>query len=82
MSFQLPAAAPAWLVQFARSIEQGLREVWPVPFRLRSFAKAKLPSAATWKHGLVIVTDEIGGEVPAWSDGTNWRRVSDRAIVS
>lgn len=33
-------------------------------------------------RGLISVLDEIGGEVPAFSDGTNWRRVTDRAIVS
>lgn len=31
---------------------------------------------------LVSVIDEVGGQVPAFSDGTNWRRVTDRAIVS
>jgi hypothetical protein len=27
-------------------------------------------------------TDETGGAVPVFSDGTNWRRVTDRAIIS
>ena len=31
---------------------------------------------------LVYVTDETGGATPAFSDGTDWRRVSDRAAVS
>lgn len=31
---------------------------------------------------LIQVPDETGGEVPAFSDGTNWRRVTDRAVVS
>jgi len=31
---------------------------------------------------MLFVTDETGGSVPAFSDGTNWRRVTDRAIVS
>lgn len=30
----------------------------------------------------IVVTDEAGGAVMAFSDGTNWRRVTDRAIVS
>jgi hypothetical protein len=30
----------------------------------------------------VYCSDESGGAVPAFSDGTNWRRVTDRAIVS
>jgi hypothetical protein len=48
---------------------------------LRSYAKASLPSAAT--AGIMIfVTDDVGGSTPAFSDGTNWRRVADRAVIS
>lgn len=32
--------------------------------------------------GLIYVSDETGGAVPAFSDGTAWRRVTDRAVVS
>jgi len=31
---------------------------------------------------IIFVTNEAGGAVPAFSDGTNFRRVTDRAIVS
>jgi hypothetical protein len=31
---------------------------------------------------MLFVTDETGGSIPAFSDGTNWRRVTDREIVS
>jgi hypothetical protein len=31
---------------------------------------------------IIYVSNEAGGAVPAFSDGTNWRRVTDRAIVS
>lgn len=31
---------------------------------------------------LIYVTDETGGAVPAFSDGADWRRVTDRAVVS
>lgn len=40
-----------------------------------------LPSASP-SGRLIFVSDETGGPVPAFSDGTNWRRVTDRAIVS
>jgi hypothetical protein len=51
--------------------------------RLPALAKAALPAAAAAGAGaLVHVTDEAGGAVTAFSDGTNWRRVTDRAIVS
>jgi hypothetical protein len=45
------------------------------------YTVATLPTAAV-AAGLVYVSDEAGGAVPAFSDGTNWRRVTDRAIVS
>ena len=32
--------------------------------------------------GMIYVTDEAGGAVAAVSDGTNWRRTTDRAIVT
>jgi len=49
--------------------------------QLPSYTVAQVPSAQT-KSMLIYVLDEVGGEVPAFSDGTNWRRVTDRAIVS
>lgn len=52
-----------------------------VPFGLASYTVAGLPSAATAGQ-MIYVSDETGGAVPAFSDGTNWRRVTDRAIVS
>lgn len=51
------------------------------PHELRSFTVATVPSAA-FDGRLIYVTDEAGGEVPAFSDGTNWRRFTDRAIIS
>jgi len=38
--------------------------------------------ATNFLDGAVIVKDEIGGRTIATSDGTNWRRVSDGAIIS
>lgn len=49
---------------------------------LPRYVVAQLPSPKASKNVMVIVTDESGGEVPAWSDGTDWRRVTDRAIVT
>jgi hypothetical protein len=49
---------------------------------LPSFAKASLPSAATFVRGMIYVTDDVGGATPAFSDGTNWRRVADRAVIA
>lgn len=46
------------------------------------FTVATVPSASAFDNGVIIVSDETGGRALATSDGTNWRRVSDGAIVS
>jgi hypothetical protein len=55
--------------------------VYPTQFVLPSFTVSTLPSANPAGQ-MLFVTDETGGSIPAFSDGTNWRRVTDRAIVS
>lgn len=52
-----------------------------IGYCLDSHAKASLPSGQA-PATMIYVTDETGGAVPAFFDGTNWRRVTDRAIVS
>lgn len=47
---------------------------------LASYTVAGVPSRPT--GALIYVTDETGGAIPAFYDGANWRRVTDRAIVS
>jgi len=48
---------------------------------LSSYTVATLPAVTTFP-GLIFVSDETGGAVPAFSDGLVWRRITDRAIVS
>lgn len=51
--------------------------------KLPSYTVAGLPTAASAGAGAtVFVSDETGGAVTAFSDGTNWRRSTDRAVVS
>ena len=45
-----------------------------------TFTVATLPSQVA--GGLIYVSDETGGATMAFSDGTNWRRVQDRAVVA
>jgi hypothetical protein len=52
-----------------------------VPVGLKSYTVGTVPSAATAGQ-LIYVSNETGGATPAFSDGTNWRRVADRAIIS
>jgi hypothetical protein len=50
--------------------------------KLASFTVATVPSAIANSAGLIHVSNESGGATPAFSDGVNWRRVHDRAIIS
>lgn len=50
--------------------------------QLRTFTVAALPSAAGNPRGLIYVSDEAGGATVAFSDGSSWRRLQDRAVVS
>ena len=47
------------------------------------YAKADLPTPSdATKRYMVFVTDDAGGSTPAFWDGTNWRRTSDRTIIA
>mgnify|MGYP000002894084 CR=1 FL=1 len=50
--------------------------------KLDEYTVATLPAPSLWAGHMIMVTDETGGYTPAFCDGTNWRRTSDRAIVS
>ena len=46
-----------------------------------TFTVAKVPSAAQ-PGQMIFISDEKDGAVMAFSDGTNWRRITDRAVIS
>ena len=48
---------------------------------LKSYTVATVPPAKSG-YGTIMVTDESGGAVVAFSDLTDWRRTTDRAIIS
>ncbi len=52
------------------------------PVWMPSYTVAGVPAAADWTASWIYVTNETGGAVPAFSDGMNWRRCTDRAIIS
>jgi hypothetical protein len=52
-----------------------------LPVGVPSYTVAGVPSAATAAL-IIYVSNESGGAVLAFSDGTNWRRVTDRAVIS
>lgn len=48
-----------------------------------SYTVSTVPDATQSGAGTIIyVSDETGGSVLAFSDGTDWRRVTDRAVIS
>jgi len=43
---------------------------------------SNVPVATAHQGSTIYVTDETGGAILAFSDGTNWLRVTDRAVIS
>jgi len=52
------------------------------PWQLPSYTVAGVPSASSFEGHIIYVSNESGGKTIAFSDGTNWRRAQDRAIIS
>jgi lysophospholipase L1-like esterase len=52
------------------------------PVRVKSYTVAGVPSAAAGAGQIIYVSNASGGAVLAFSDGTNWLRVTDRAVIS
>lgn len=75
---RVPTGAPPFLTFYNRDVG---REIDRSRF-LDLYTVATLPDPATNRGLQIQVTDEAGGEVPAFSDGVNWRRVTDRIVVS
>ena len=55
--------------------------IYPGQLVLPQYTVGTLPNASVTAQ-LIYVSDETGGATLAFSDGTNWRRVQDRNIVS
>lgn len=76
-----------WAIEFRTFVSQfiadtnNLKQSRYRPVDLFECTVATLPSV-TKVPRLIYVSDETGGATLAFSDGTNWRRVQDRAIVS
>lgn len=53
------------------------------PATLPVFTVTTLPAAGGSNlNAIIMVSNDVGGRVPAFSDGTNWRRVTDRNVIS
>lgn len=62
-------------------LRRGTLDRGAYPYSLARYPVANLPAAALWTGAHVYVVDDISGGVEAFSDGVNWRRVTDQAIV-
>ena len=60
--------------------KEWVEALFAVPVKFPSYTVATLPTATAAQQ--IYVSDETGGAVMAFSDGTNWRRCTDRVIVS
>lgn len=69
--------ATPWFQSFLDSIVFSINQN-----RDEIFTVATVPDATKNRGRTIQVSDEVGGETKAFSDGTNWRRVQDRAIIS
>jgi hypothetical protein len=73
----------AWSDAVVISSGSGPRVAVDGAVQVQSLAKASLPTAATQGAGAILfVPDDVGGATLAFSDGSSWRRVADRAVVS
>jgi hypothetical protein len=73
----------AWSEALVLSSGAGSRATVDGALRVKATPKASLPTASIQGTGAILfVPDEAGGATLAFSDGTNWRRVADLAVVS
>lgn len=76
----IEAEAPQWAHAMTTAINKALAAKASsvvVPSTLKTELPPVVPAGQ-----LVLVSNEAGGAVLAFSDGTNFRRVTDRAVVS
>jgi hypothetical protein len=79
----VPKDAPAWAQQLADDVTREMRvRARGFPVVLAKFPKADLPLASRWTGSWIYVTDDVGGAVPAYSNGTNWLRADTSVVIS
>lgn len=72
------------LYQYFREVDELIRGMLngTMPVMLPTYTVSTVPSAANYARAWIYVSNESGGAQPAFSDGTNWRRATDRAVIS
>jgi predicted Rdx family selenoprotein len=69
------------IAEWVRRAAQAINQLITRAPTLQEYTVATLPDAGG-DFRLIYVSDEAGGAIPAFNDGTDWRRVTDRAVVS
>lgn len=54
--------------------------IWSGFIKPQAFTMGTLPVASAYTGSMIYVSNESGGATVAFSDGTDWRRVQDRAV--
>jgi len=52
------------------------------PVEFPRYTVSGVPDASAYIGHMIYVSNENGGPIMAFSDGTSWRRVTDRAVIS
>lgn len=78
----VPKNASAEIAAALQAVERFILDSHKRPVEVPQYLVADLPNAADWPHHVIGVPDESGGDTLAKSNGTNWIRVSDGAVVS
>lgn len=76
------ADAPTWAARLTQDLVDWVLALRRGPQTMTVYTTATLPDAAKCRGGWIAVSDESGGFTWAGSDGTNWRRMQDRSVVS
>jgi hypothetical protein len=61
---------------------QKLLETIQSALNVTIYTVATVPTATDNEGQIIYVSDETGGATLAFSDGTDWRRVQDRVVIS
>ena len=78
----VPYNAAPWAQALVQSIQIYVDAELSQPLRMPTYLVADLPDPARFKDCLIKISNETGGDTACESDGTNWRRMTDRAVAS
>lgn len=89
-AISVPPNAPSWVASLVQNIQRWFFTILNAPVQVKVYSKARLPDAAKFYGGQfgaqILVSDDAAissdGPMLCYSDGTNWRHVHDRKVVS